>query len=97
MALREFTDDHGVEWKAWDVEPEGMHPVTAAEDFLADMLSGWLCFESKVGRRRLAPFPYGWSELPTADLRKLLDRATPVVPRTSAAGKDLSHGSHGRE
>ncbi len=81
MALKEFTDDDGVEWKAWDVTPEELHPITAAEDYLEDMLSGWLCFESVRGRRRLAPYPSGWDQLSDEDFRKLLKRATPVVSR----------------
>ena len=86
MALREFTDEDGVEWKAWDVTPEQMHPLTAAEDYLADMLSGWLCFESVRGRRRLAPYPSDWDAMSDEGFRKLLARATPVVSRVGATG-----------
>ena len=86
MALKEFTDEDGVEWKAWDVTPEEMHPVTAAEDYL-DMLSGWLVFESaRGGRRRLAPYPSDWDRLSDEGFRKLLKRATPVVSRISSTG-----------
>ncbi|MBC7791919.1 MAG: hypothetical protein H7Z74_18390 [Anaerolineae bacterium] len=85
MALREFTDE-GVEWKVWDVAPEEMHPVTAAEDFLADMLSGWLCFESARGRRRLAPYPNYWDRMSDEELKLLLKRATPVVSRVRSLG-----------
>ncbi len=88
MALREFTDEDGVEWKAWDVTPEEMHPITAAEDFLADMLSGWLCFESAKGRRRLAPYPNDWERLSDGEFRKLLKRATPVVSKVRSLGME---------
>ncbi|MGI9077013.1 MAG: hypothetical protein ACR2G6_06730 [Gemmatimonadaceae bacterium] len=86
MALREFTDEDGVKWKAWDVATEDMHPATAAEDFLGDMLSGWLCFESVRGRRRLAPYPNDWDRLSDEDFRKLLRRATPAVSRVRSQG-----------
>lgn len=28
----EFVDDRNVEWRAWDITPESMHPVTAREE-----------------------------------------------------------------
>ena len=37
---------------------------------------GWLAFESRAERRRLAPIPNGWEEMPDARLEELLERAT---------------------
>jgi hypothetical protein len=39
---------------------------------------GWLCFETKGEKRRLAPFPVSWAELDDRELRALCDSATRV-------------------
>jgi hypothetical protein len=36
---------------------------------------GWLAFQCGAERRRLAPIPRDWTELPTEDLKELLERA----------------------
>jgi hypothetical protein len=40
---------------------------------------GWLCFQSGAERRRFAPIPPRWSELPDAVLRVMVDIASPVA------------------
>src|SRR3954469_23009664 len=60
MAVREFVDGHGRDWRAWEIMPEAIHPVTRAEDYLSDCYTvGWLVFESMSGddKRRLCPYP----------------------------------------
>lgn len=42
---------------------------------------GWLVFESAVERRRLAPIPVNWEELPDSALPALRDTATSLPPR----------------
>ena len=42
---------------------------------------GWLCFESIVGKRRLAPVPQGWDRFASDALGALCDRALDVKPR----------------
>ena len=85
MAVREFTDTEGVVWRVWDVTPEHMHRVTAAEDFLGDMKDGWLCFESESEKRRLcAPYPKSWIDMPIPQLEKLCEIAPPVPTRKSS-------------
>src|SRR2546423_12916109 len=82
MAVREFTDENGRKWLAWDIRPEAIHPVTKAEDYLADCyVTGWIVFETKVGdqKRRLCPWPTRWAEGTEEDLRMLLRRAE-IVP-----------------
>jgi hypothetical protein len=84
MAVREFTDSSGREWRVWNVVPEAIHPQTKTEDYLADMYhTGWLVFETKAEdeKRRLADFPRDWSELPDRALRVLLGRAEIIPPR----------------
>ena len=42
---------------------------------------GWLVFESATERRRLAPIPEHWEELPDSALPALRDTATSLPPR----------------
>jgi hypothetical protein len=84
MAVREFIDSSGREWRVWDVRPESIHPPTKTEDYLADMYhTGWLVFETKTEdeKRRLPEMPTGWSELPDKGLEVLLGRADVIPPR----------------
>jgi hypothetical protein len=91
MAVREFTDGSGREWRVWDVMPEAIHPQTKTEDYLAVMYqTGWLVFETKAEdeKRRLADFPAGWSELSDEGLEALLQRAEVVPPRKLRARRE---------
>jgi hypothetical protein len=79
MAVRDFVDANGVNWKVWPVTPESLQPRTAAEDYLGDYGEGWLCFESQVERRRLARYPTDWDALNDEQLCSLLEAAA-IVP-----------------
>jgi len=84
MAVREFTDSGGREWRVWDVMPESIHPQTKTEDYLAAMYqTGWLVFETKAEdeKRRLSDIPPRWSSLPDEELEALLRRAEVTPPR----------------
>ena len=92
MAHRTFTDRFGRLWDVWDVQPTmtDRRAARQGEPFPAErrkhpemrpglpveLRRGWLAFESKVERRRLAPIPAGWDQLPDTGLGELLDRAT---------------------
>jgi hypothetical protein len=95
MSLREFRDRSGVEWRAWDITPERMHPVTAREMFLGryvDFQEGWIVFESEHERRRLAPYPIQWADFAVDQLEALLQMAQPTPRRlgeTSGAFRRL--------
>jgi len=83
MAVREFRDDSGREWRAWDIKPEEIHPVTKGEDYLADCyVTGWIVFETRAGdeKRRLCPWPMNWADASDDQLRKLLKRAQVIPP-----------------
>ena len=83
MAVREFRDDRGRRWKAWDIKPEKIRPVTRGEDYLVDCyITGWIVFETAScdEKRRLCPWPMNWTEQSEAGLRRLLARAEPVSP-----------------
>jgi hypothetical protein len=82
MAVEEFTDEHGVLWRAWNITPESIHPVTRAEDYLVDCFQiGWLVFETASAdeKRRLCPYPRDWADRSEEQLRDLL-RLAEVVP-----------------
>ena len=88
MALREFTDEKGGEWKVWDVTADQIHPKTKAEDYMHDLAEGWLVFEHADGeeKRRLCPYPEGWELGSDDDLLALLARAEKVKRRTPSSG-----------
>ena len=91
MAVREFTDRAGREWRAWDVAPDELSPRTKDEDYLAQLYhTGWIVFETRAGddKRRLFPIPPGWAELPDSELGVLLDKAERVLQRKPRAEKD---------
>lgn len=80
MALREFRDDTGREWRAWDITAEQLHPSTRAENHMQGVLEGWLVFEASDGsaKARLYPIPPSWRTASQHDLRELLRRAEPT-------------------
>ena len=81
MAVREFTDSRGRQWRAWDIKPEDIRPVTRGEDYLADCyVTGWIVFETMAGdeKRRLCPWPKHWTLETEGGLRRLLEMAERV-------------------
>ncbi len=82
MAVREFTDRRGVDWRVWDVTPMHMHPITRGEDYMANLQDGWLVFESGSEKRRLeAPYPSDWTTFTIPQLEELCRRASLVIRR----------------
>lgn len=80
--LREFTDDDGVTWRVWDVNPavhERLQPRTRKVNIRVP--EGWLCFESPRERRRLTPVPDQWDALDEHALRQMCSEAEPVRGR----------------
>lgn len=90
VAVREFRDSNGRDWRAWEVTPDAINPRTKEEDFLADLYyTGWIVFETKseADKRRLYPVPKKWDELPDPELEILLNKAERVPKRKMAAEK----------
>lgn len=83
--LRRFTDTSGTEWRVWQVSPTsvGVHRGAETLERLSlqgtPFADGWLCFESDVEKRRLAPIPPGWEDAGLGQLLQLRDEAG-VVP-----------------
>ena len=80
MALREFSDRAGRQWRAWDVTADAIHPATRAEDYMREYLDGWLAFESVDGlaKCRLTPIPEGWNKAGVDQLEQWLHAAETV-------------------
>ena len=90
MAVREFADEQGKAWRVWCILPEAIHPVTRAEDYLADCYQlGWLVFETTTSseKRRLCPFPRDWETADEQTLRALLHQSEEVRPRRSSGAR----------
>ena len=87
MAVREFADELGRTWRVWCILPEAIHPVTRAEDYLADCYQlGWLVFETTTGdvKRRLCPYPRDWQTASEQALRSMLAQSEAVRRRRSS-------------
>jgi hypothetical protein len=80
MAYREYTDSTGVPWRVWNTSP-----VPGAV-FSSVMRDGWLTFECDGERRRLAPVPSGWEDLPTRELERLCKEASTAPRFTPSQG-----------
>jgi hypothetical protein len=73
MSYREVRDERGRLWQVWNTVPTSVAGALA-EGFA----EGWLTFECDVEKRRLAPLPNGWEDLPENRLLELLELAQPV-------------------
>ena len=84
--MRKFTDERGTEWRVF-----AMHSASLSEGSRRSLpehwRKGWLVFENGVERRRLAPFPAKWSDLPDQALRELCEAG---VPATTPASGSIS-------
>lgn len=83
IMLREFTDDDGVTWRVWNVNPS-LHDRLSprARRIALKVPEGWLCFESTRERRRLYPIPEEWEVTDDDALRRLCADAEPVRGRS---------------
>ena len=92
--MRTVADSTGTVWTIFEVKRAG-----AADQwtYLPEQFgNGWLCFESKVAKRRLTPIPPGWSEMKDADLLGLVKKAQPVV-RSRATAEDAEEDTRAEQ
>jgi hypothetical protein len=75
MAYVEFTDRTGRLWRVWHTRPRHSEARSALPE---DWRDGWLTFESGAEKRRLAPVPAGWEDLPPKRLELLCRVAEPA-------------------
>jgi hypothetical protein len=69
--LREYTDKKGETWRVWDVYPTARGGASSPSGFS----DGWLCFESRGQKRRLAPIPPDWEVCDCSRLEELCSKA----------------------
>jgi hypothetical protein len=84
--MRTFRDAAEVEWTVFEVRRANEESNWAY--LPRGFRSGWLCFESSVGKRRLSPVPDGWRSLDEQGLERILKRAAPVGSRAPRESGD---------
>lgn len=84
MALREYRDEAGVQWRVWNVKPTSFVAPTLVGQPADDERPPWLCFESPGEKRRLIPAPERWDERSDDELESMRRQAEVVVPRPAA-------------
>jgi len=102
MPYREFHDAEGLVWNVWDVVPtlmdglfetEGREPPRASHGPVEQSLSkGWLCFQHGDQKRRFAPIPDHWEQLPVPRLQTLLSAAVHVTAPRASVTRSSSTG-----
>src|SRR3954464_4753558 len=74
--MRTFRDSSDIEWTVFEVRRANEESNWAY--LPRGFRSGWLCFESTAGKRRLSPVPDRWKLLAPPVLVARLQRATTV-------------------
>ena len=94
MATRTFRDSIGRMWDVWEVfptsterrvqlEPVAVNRRRSQENRISlpsEMKRGWLVFQTRGEKRRLAPHPENWDQLSDDELVTLLELATLTGP-----------------
>ena len=102
MAHRRFCDSQGKTWEAWAVSPAFLErrrepndePPTAdrrkklsfRQRVSPQWALGWLAFETRGDKRRLAPFPADWFRRSDSELEQLCANAQRVGQRRRLLG-----------
>jgi hypothetical protein len=68
--------EEDAEWNARERREHQEQRVLLSEQWAR----GWLTFQTRDEKRRLASFPDNWTELTAEELEALCERATPVQP-----------------
>ena len=85
--MRRITDCAGVEWTVFEVKrpTDDKSRWTYLPEQYGD---GWLCFESRISKRRLTPIPANWRDLGDDALLHKLRDAQPVLRRATELDAD---------
>ena len=88
--MKTFKDAAGTEWTVFEVR-RGNDDTNNWAYLPRGFRSGWLCFESSAGKRRLSPVPDDWKALEAPELTEMLTRATAAgkPPRGASDGLNL--------
>lgn len=85
MALINFADSSGREWRVWSIVPS-YESARDDERMTPGLQGGWLCFEGDDEKRRLSPIPSEWESADAADLERYCAEAKPVRRRSLVRG-----------
>ena len=87
--MRNFVDSHGTEWTVFEVKRQVVGTSGRSTYLPGGLSHGWLCFESDIGKRRLARFPSEWRRFADQQLEELLEQAQLARPtRWSDVGSE---------
>lgn len=76
--MRIMMDATGTEWTVFEVKRAAAGTRDRMSYLPEQFGDGWLCFESKLGKRRLTPIPVRWREFGDEEMMRLLTKAIPV-------------------
>ena len=93
--MRTFMDAAGTEWTVFEVQRA--NEESSWTYLPRGFRSGWLCFESSLGKRRLSPVPDGWRAFDEEGLEHILKRAGTVGRRDSGLERDAPLGPRDSE
>ena len=82
MTHRGFVDSDQVAWTVWEVH---CRDSIAGLRVRPELAGGWLAFQRRGERRRLAPVPGAWETLSDAELERLCQLADVTPPPTATA------------
>ena len=85
MALRNFNDSAGRDWRVWSIVPRYESPRDHGR-MTPGLQGGWLCFEHHDQKRRLSPIPLDWEGAGAAHLERYCREAKPVRRRSLVSG-----------
>jgi hypothetical protein len=83
--VREFSDDTGRTWRAWQVIPGLSRTSARGRSFLGNFQDGWICFEglNTTARRRLPFRQPNWTSITDEELQRLLAEAIDAPGRAT--------------
>ena len=82
MPVREFIDARGEKWTVWSTVADWRAGLAAR------FHDGWLTFQSRHERRRLAPIPRAWEDAADARLSQMCELAEVVETDRAARDRD---------
>lgn len=76
----QFLDGEGRNWVVREVRDPTLAMIPPHLLAQPEFASGWLLFETSGEKRRLAPYPDEWAQLPVTQLEPLCRRAKRIDP-----------------